>query len=74
MHLYPRQGDGSPYLGQVNGIHAHGVGRYFPTNENLMYLGEFNQGMPNGYGMLMYADDSIYMLYQGQWENGAIKG
>ena len=40
---------------------AHGVGRYFPGN--IMYLGEFYEGMPNGYGMLVYGDDNRYSLY-----------
>lgn len=63
--------DKSTYFGYVKNGMRHGEGKYTNKAEGVEYNGEWQNGLRDGEGILMYKNGSIY---EGQWALGQKSG
>jgi len=39
-----------------------------------IYEGEFEDGLPCGYGIMIWSEKDLYHKYEGEWKNGLMHG
>lgn len=71
--------DNGTYFGQVKGNEAHGKGRYFDENGNLIYCGEFKNNKYDGEGKYYTVGSQggkqvSILYYEGEFQEGKLQG
>lgn len=67
------------YFGQVKDGKAHGKGRYFDSNGNLIFEGEFKNNLYDGNGKYysiesVHGEEGSVLCYEGEFEKGKYSG
>ena len=75
----PYYSDHGTYIGQEKSGKAHGNGRYYDKNENIIYIGEFKENLYDGKGKLhsvesINGEEKSVLLYEGDFEDGRYSG
>ena len=73
MNFHYIKTDKCIYVGQINqDQQKHGKGNQFDQFENLIYSGDWEWDLPEGFGIKYW--ENGYKLYEGQWEDGNWNG